>query len=70
MRSKMLKVLLTITLTIANITLLSHNIYADTVMRTHPDYKQSSEIMPYPDVKNIQDLNVLVKIKQNRVFIL
>lgn len=69
MRSKTLKFLLTITLAIASITLLSHTAHADTVMRSHPDYKQSSEIMPYPDVKKIQDLNVLVEIKQNRVFI-
>ena len=37
MRSKTLKFLLTITLTIASITLLSHTTHADTVMRSHPD---------------------------------
>lgn len=32
-------------------------------------YLQTSEKTPYPDVKNVADLNVLVKIKRNRVFI-
>lgn len=69
MRSKLFKFLLTIILTIASITSLSNIAHADTVMRSHPNYQKSSEVMPYPNIKNIKNLNVLVKINQNRVFI-
>lgn len=69
MPNKLFKLILTITLTIISVLTVTSSVsHADTVMLSKPDYTKPSEIIPYPDLNRVDHLNILVKIKQSRVY--
>ena len=70
MPHKLFKFILTITLSIISVLTVTSSVsHADTVMRSKPDYTKPSEVIPYPDLNHVEHLNILVKIKQNRIYL-
>ena len=64
---KLFKLVLTITLTIISVLTVTSSVsHADTVMRSKPDHTKPSEVMPYPDLNHVDNLNILVKSQQLR----
>lgn len=64
---RFLTIITTLVITLATFATVSHA--SDLQPLDKMNYNQSSETVPYPDLKNYKNLNALVKIHQNKVYI-
>ena len=64
---RFLTIITTLVITLATFATVSHASNLQPLDKMN--YNQSSETVPYPDLKNYHNLNVLVKIHQNKVYI-